>query len=538
MQGNEPADPVARGILPSAKQALGDLFRWKMRVEVTNAEGETYCEWQDPPPFRNPFSLCAQLAWRDWLYFAVGLFAWIADAFDFHALSIQTVKLSRYYGETKTSITTAITLTLLLRSVGAASFGLAGDRWGRKWPMVFNMFVLGCLQIATIYSATFQQFLAVRSLFGLFMGGVYGNAIAMALENCPVDARGLMSGVLQQGYSMGYVFAACANLGVGGSTESWKTVFWIAAGLSFLAGFIRVFLPESKQFREAKKAGKHSTSPGAFWRDTKAMLIKERGMVIYCIILMTWFNYYSHASQDSYTTFLLTENDLGNAGASRASIFMQVGACVGGTIIGYMSQFIGRRRSIVISALTSALLIPAWILPHDERSLSATGFFMQFFVQGAWGIIPIHLNELSPPAFRSSFPGVTYQLGNMISAPSAQIVNAVAEAVHVRGAHGEPAPAYGPTMGVATAIIATGIVVTTMFGPEKRGRRFEEARAAGVVDLGVGDVDIKDGDVEVGRGGSSIISGHGNGNGIEKEKEKEMEMEMERREHVEISEKR
>jgi MFS family permease len=150
------------------------------------------------------------------------LLAWTADAFDFHALSIQTVKFAAYYKTTNTNITTALTLTLLLRSVGAAFFGLAGDRFGRKWPMVVNMFAVGLLQIATIYSRTFHQFLAVRSLFGLFMGGVYGNAIAMALEHCPVNARGLMSGILQQGYSLGYVLAASANLGIGGSTNSWK----------------------------------------------------------------------------------------------------------------------------------------------------------------------------------------------------------------------------------------------------------------------------------------------------------------------------
>ncbi|OJD18524.1 hypothetical protein AJ78_01440 [Emergomyces pasteurianus Ep9510] len=510
MSSNERADPAAKGTLPTAKQAVGDLFRWKMRVEVTNAVGETYYEWQDPPPLENPFSLCAQLSARDWLYFVVGLFAWIADAFDFHALSIQTVKLSEYYGRTKTSITTAITLTLLMRSAGAAIFGLAGDKWGRKWPLIFNMIVLGVLQIATIYSATFQQFLAVRSIFGLFMGGVYGNAIATALENCPVAARGLMSGVLQQGYALGYVFAACANLGVGGSKDSWKTVFWIAAGLSFLAGLIRIFLPESKQFREMKKLGKCGTSPGLFWRDVKLMFTNEWGMVVYCIILMTWFNYYSHTSQDSYTTFMLTQKDLDNAGASRASIMMKVGACVGGTVIGYMSQFVGRRRSIIIAALMSGVLIPAWILPRGERSLSASGFFMQFFVQGAWGVIPIHLNELSPPAFRSSFPGFTYQVGNMISSPSAQIVNAIAERINVRGSDGEPAPAYGPTMGVATAIIAVGIVVTTMFGPEKRGRMFEEASAAGVDEL-------RAGDAEAGRG-LSVSEKRNDGSGIDKEK--------------------
>ncbi|KAI1916280.1 hypothetical protein LOZ65_005307 [Ophidiomyces ophidiicola] len=474
-----PAEPIAKGTLASARQSLGDLFRWRMRVEVTNAAGETHTEWQQPPPLQNPVRLLRQLSARDWLYFLVGLFSWLADAFDFHALSIQTVKLSRYYRRSKTAITTAITLTLLLRSVGAAVFGMAGDRWGRKWPMVFNMVVLGLLQIATIYSATFAQFLAVRSLFGLFMGGVYGNAIAMALENCPVQARGFMSGILQQGYSMGYIFAACTNLAVGGSVESWKIVFWVGAVLSILAGLIRVFLPESQQFLAAKRAGKKSVTAAAFWADTRRMMRDEWRVVVYCIILMTWFNYYSHASQDSYTTFMLTEKGLDNAAASRASILMKTGASVGGAIVGYVSQWFGRRRSIVVSALMSALLIPAWILPQGEGALSASGFMLQFWVQGAWGIVPIHLNELSPPAFRSSFPGITYQIGNMISSPSAQIVNAVAESISITGAKGKPAPAYGPTMGVATAIIALAIVVTTAVGPEKRGRQFELAAVAG-----------------------------------------------------------
>lgn len=185
------------------------------------------------------------------------------------------------------------------------------------------------------------------------------------------------------------------------------------------------------------------------------------------------FNYYSHTSQDSYTTFMLTQKALPSAGATRASILMKTGACVGGTIIGYLSQWFGRRRTIICAAIISACLIPAWILPTTEGGLSASGFMIQFFVQGAWGVIPIHLNELSPPAFRSSFPGVTYQLGNMISSPSAQIVNAIAESHSVKSSNGKPASAYGPVMGVATAIIALGIAVTTALGPEKRGRHFE-----------------------------------------------------------------
>lgn len=203
------------------------------------------------------------------------------------------------------------------------------------------------------------------------------------------------------------------------------------------------------------------------------MLKSEWKMCVYCIILMTWFNFYSHTSQDSYTTFMLKQKGLKNDAASRASIMMKVGAVVGGTIIGYASQFVGRRRTILFASFMSALMIPAWILPEGEPSLSASGFFMQFFVQGAWGVIPVHLNELAPPAFRSSFPGITYQLGNMISSPSAQIVNIISEKNFVRVSSGKLAEAYGPVMGIATAIIAMGIFVTTMIGPERRGRSFD-----------------------------------------------------------------
>lgn len=158
---------------------------------------------------------------------------------------------------------------------------------------------------------------------------------------------------------------------------------------------------------------------------------------------------------------------------------MKVGACVGGCIIGYLSQFVGRRRAMIASAIMSGCMIPSWILPSGEHALSATGFLIQFFVQGAWGVIPIHLNELSPPAFRSSFPGITYQLGNMISSPSAQIVNALAESIFVKDEAGPHVKGYGPVMGVATAIIAVGIALTVAVGPERRGRKFEAEPIAG-----------------------------------------------------------
>lgn len=505
---SEPADPIAKGVLATAKQGWSDLFKWKQRVVRMNDHGEMCCEWRAPDHPVNPFRLMALLSAKEWLHFIVGLTAWMADAYDFHALSIQTVKLADYFNTSYTNVSTAITLTLLLRSVGAVFFGLAGDRFGRKWPMVINMIILGVLQVGTIYAGTFGAFLGVRALFGLFMGGIYGSAMAMGLENCPSDARGLMSGVLQQGYSMGYVLAACVNLGVGGSDDSWKLVFWVGAGFSILVGLVRILFPESKQFIEAKEQGLVKTvSASAFWAETKAMVRKEWRMCIYCIILMAWFNSYAHTSQDSYTTFMLTQKELGHGPATRASILMKTGACVGGTIMGYVSQFFGRRRTIVASSLISCFIIPAWILPTTERSLSVTGFFMQFWVQAAFGVVPIHLNELSPPAFRSSFTGLTYQLGNMISSPSSQIVNAVAGSIKIQSKSGKPVDAYGPTMGIGTAILAVLIAVTTTFGPERQGANFEEAHIAGYDTTRMQEKDTRD--VESQAGDSKDGQGHG-----------------------------
>jgi MFS family permease len=277
-----PARPV-KGIMPTARQSWADLFRWQQRTATTNALGEVDWQWGSPIPLKNPVSLLLQLNMRQWTFYMVGLLAWTADAFDFHALSVQTVKFSKYYDVSKTSVTTAITLTLLLRSVGAALFGLAGDKYGRKWPMVINMLVLGCLQIGTIYSSTFGQFLAARALFGLFMGGVYGNATSMAMENVPIDVRGLLSGFLQQGYSIGYVLAACCNLGVGGEPSSWKIVFWVGAAMSFAAGVLRACFPESKQFLDDRTnvAGQARSTLSSFWKDTRSMLGSEWRIVVY-----------------------------------------------------------------------------------------------------------------------------------------------------------------------------------------------------------------------------------------------------------------
>ncbi|PWN20530.1 putative carboxylic acid transport protein JEN1 [Microstroma glucosiphilum] len=452
----------------NVKESVVALFHWRTRGYYLDAEGvqrET-CETPKLPP--NPLKLIRKITLRIWITYTIGFLAWFADAYDFHSLSIQSVKLAKHFNTTKSQVSEAITLTLLLRSVGAAIFGIFADYFGRKYPMVINMWLLGALQIGTIYSQTFQQFLAVRALFGLAMGGVYGAAASMALESVPSDARGLMSGIFQQGYSLGYVIAACINLAVGGDVASWQTMFWVGAALSFFVGTLRLICPESKEFTESRKLNK-GQGTADFRKNFLLMLKTEWGICVYAVVLMTWLCWISHTSQDSYTTFMIVGKSLSNSAASRTSILMKSGACIGGAITGYLSQWCGRRRAMVITALLTICLIPAWILPNSEAGLSVGSFLLQMNVQGAWGVVPIYLAEISPPAFRALFIGVTYQLGNAISSPSTQIVNELAERHHIKDHLGRQVEAYGPVMAIMTAIFAGLLVVTAAVGPEKKG---------------------------------------------------------------------
>lgn len=189
---------------------------------------------------------------------------------------------------------------------------------------------------------------------------------------------------------------------------------------------------------------------------------------------------------------MLVGKKLSNPASSRASILMKTGACVGGTIIGYTSQWLGRRRAMILSCFFCCCLIPAWILPTSESGLEAGGFMLQFFVQGAWGVVPVYLSEVSPPAFRAIFVGLTYQLGNAISSPSTQLINYLSENNYITNHLGEHVQAYGPVMGIATAIIAIGLALTAAVGPEKRGALFEKGAAATVAGAGEQEVQTKE----------------------------------------------
>ncbi|KAG8897596.1 hypothetical protein FRB99_008053 [Tulasnella sp. 403] len=439
----------------------------------------------------NPIKLLASLSAIQWLLFLSGWVAWTMDAYDFFSVSLTVPLLSKQFNRPTHDITTAITLTLLFRSLGAVLFGVFSDRFGRKWPLVFNLILVAILELGSGFCNTFKQFLAVRSLFGIGMGGIWGQAAATGLENLPVEARGLFSGILQEGYAVGYLIAAVVDLTlVPHNRHGWRSLFWLGSGLSLAAAVFRALLPESQVFIRAREEARakgtllnEKQKTRIFLHETKEMLKKEWLLCIYAVLLMTGFNFLSHGSQDLYPTFMKTSKGFSDHSATVATIIGNCGAIAGGIVAGWVSQRIGRRLTIIIFTISIGAWIPLWILPSSFSALAAGAFFIQFGVQGAWGIIPVHLNELSPPGFRSTFPGVAYQLGNMVSSASAQIEATAGDHIKTTitnrstGAR-EVVPDYGKVQGILIGVVAAFVVIMTLIGTENRGRHFESSKLA------------------------------------------------------------
>ncbi|KAF7977223.1 hypothetical protein HWV62_45206 [Athelia sp. TMB] len=446
-----------------------------------------------------------EVTWMQWAQFWAGWLAWSCDAIDFFSVSLSVTNLETAFGKSAHTITTSITLTLLFRSVGAVIFGVISDRFGRKWPLVFNLMLCSVIELGSGFVKTYPQFLAARSLFGVAMGGIWGLSAASALENLPVELRGLASGVLQQGYAAGYLIAAVINLYlVPEQSQGWRALFWTGSGISMFAAFLRSLLPESELFMRAKELEKARGSTTGkktkvFIRETGRMLKKHWMLCIYAVLLMTGFNFLSHGSQDLYPTYLQSSKNFTPHAATVSTIIGNCGAIAGGAIAGYASQYIGRRLTIIICCLLVGVFIPLWIIPSSFAALSAGAFCIQFGVQGAWGVIPIQLAEMSPPAFRATFPGVAYQLGNMISSASAQIEATGGDNLKTTIIEkGKPVvvPNYAEVQGILIGVVVAFVIFITLIGPENHGAHFEKAKTA--FEEGGGNDELEDEDLTTG----------------------------------------
>lgn len=388
--------------------------------------------------------------------FVAALLGWALDAFDFFLLTFVLKDVAAEFGTKVSDVALAITLTLAARPVGALVFGRLADRYGRRPILMIDVALYAALAFASAFSPNLTVLLVLRTLFGFAMGGEWGIGASLVMETIPVKSRGVVSGILQEGYPMGYFLAAIANLFL--PAVGWRGMLAMGAIPALLILFIRAKVPESAAWEAARDAG-HAGERSSFLKAMKG----HWGVFIYVVVLMTAFNFFSHGTQDLYPTFLRVQHKFSAGMVTTLTIVLNLGAIAGGLIFGALSEKIGRRRAIVLAALLALPIIPLWAFSVTPLMLGLGAFLIQISVQGAWGVVPAHLNELSPEGARGAFPGFAYQLGNLLAA-----VNATWQA-HLAEAHGNN---YGLALALVCGVVAVVLAVITGFGPERKGKVF------------------------------------------------------------------
>src|SRR6266851_5935583 len=412
-------------------------------------------------PIMGAWSLMRTLSRDQWTTFTSSFLGWALDAFDFFLVSFVTIRVANEFHVGIPAVLFTVTLTLMMRPVGALIFGIIADRFGRRVPLMIDILFYSIIELLTAFSPNYIVFLLLRALFGIGMGGEWGLGASLAMESLPTQTRGLFSGILQQGYAVGYLLAALVYWIVF-PHFGWRGLFVTGVLPAFLVIYIRARVPESPVWQRDRICGERSPMK-------MSIFVKQHGaLFIYAALLMIAFNYMSHGTQDLYPTYLEKQRGFGVSAKSMISIVYATGAISGGAVMGFLSQQWGRRRVIILSAICGMLLIPLWIFAPTTALLIMGGFSIQFMVQGAWGVVPVHLNELSPPEFRGTFPGLAYQLGNFAAAYAAQQQAWLAE--HFRLANGEPN--YALTMALVEAVVFLVIIFLAAIGREERGKEF------------------------------------------------------------------
>ena len=391
--------------------------------------------------------------------FAVGsgILGWVLDAFDFFVVVFLFDTLSEHFHVSKASVVYTLTLTLAMRPVGALFFGALADRFGRKRPLIFCVLYFSLLTVLTGLAPNYLFFVICRALYGIGMGGYWGIGASYAMEMSPRRFRGVLSGMMQSGYPMGYLLAAVAMQTLA-PVFGWKSVFFVGAPVAVLIVILTMFAPESEAWKQHRPE-----SMGQIF----SSLLRHKKMFLYLLLMMSVMLCLSHGTQDLYPDFLKSIPGLaaktifGMKTLYGIPILYNIGAIVGALFFGQLSQKIGRRNAIMLALVISLLSIPAWAFGTSLGVLVVGSYLMQTGVQGAFGVIPAHLNELSPDAVRSLFPGFVYQLGVLLASPATAI-----EFV-LRDHFGYP---WALTMFEAAVIVL--MIVIFWFGPEARDRSF------------------------------------------------------------------
>lgn len=397
---------------------------------------------------------------------------WTLDAFDFFLLTFCLDAIASTFHVTLATAAKSIFWTLLMRPVGALVFGALAEKFGRRPTLMLNVVSYSVFVVASAFAPTFGWFLGTRALFGVAMGGEWGVGAALALESLPAEGRGFFSGLLQEGYVVGNMLAALLYLvfpllhGTG-MFSAWRMLFVMGAVPSLLLLLVFRGVDESPAWLARQRAVRGNARA---WRSKFVEVLRYVPSLLGLTVLMTAFMAFSHGTQDLYPTFL--KHDLGIRGVALSAIAIvgNVGAVFGGIWFGTYSEKVGRRRAIITAAVLAIPMIPLWAWSHTAVMLAVGGFLMQFMVQGAWGVIPVHLNEMSPPAVRAIFPGLAYQLGNVLSSRNS-VLQAAAAAKYFGGR-------FAPVMAITVVIVAVVVVVVTALGKEAKGADLSSVAAS------------------------------------------------------------
>ncbi|HKT12361.1 MAG TPA: MFS transporter [Terriglobia bacterium] len=376
---------------------------------------------------------------------------WTLDAFDFFVVVFLVGTLATSFQVSKADIVLTLTATLATRPAGAFIFGILADRYGRRKSLMANVLFYSVIEVLCGFAPSFTVFIILRALYGLGMGGEWGIGASLAMESVPRRWRGILSGVLQSGYPVGYLLAAVAARFVL-PLWGWRAMFFLGAAPALLALYIRAGVPESKAWLKHREPDVRAIlrTVGRHWKS-----------FLYLVLMMTMMMFLSHGTQDLYPDFLKTAHHIQASTVSDLAVLYNIGAIIGSILFGYLSERVGRKRSMLGAFGLALVVIPFWAFGGSIGVLAAGAFLMQMGVQGAWGIIPAHLIEVSPDSVRGLLPGLSYHLGILIASPTNTIEYALRD--HV---------GYGWAMaGFEIAVIVIGGIIIA-FGQEQKGKDF------------------------------------------------------------------
>ncbi len=462
----------------------------------------------------NPIPAINAMSRHQWNLFFHGYSAWLVDSFDFFCVSISVSDIAETFGVKVVSITWGMTLVLMLRPIGSIIFGLAADKYGRKWPLIFCYALFIIFEIATGFTKNLRQFLAVRALFGIAMGGCYGLGSSTAFEDSPVASRGFLSGIYQPAYTFGFVLATAFHRAFYNTAKGWRALFWFSAAPALIMLFWRLSFGELDYFINLQEARKlhnlkiheenedissfnssasqnnhYKKQESNLWSDLKTTLRFEWPILLYLVLNLSVFNFLSHGSQDLFPTMLSKQIKLSTNALTVTNVVVNLGGCFGGPVWGQISEILGRRLTMMLACLCVGAFIYPTFFVHSQNVIMGCGFMLQFCIMGAWGVLPIYLTELTATtSLRALISGTAYQIGTLASSASSTI-EAELGAKFPLPALGSTAYDYGKVMCIFLSAVAGSMLVVLFFGPEKFHQviktdfMLEEQDAASDVDI-------------------------------------------------------